>query len=130
MFISIQNSIFRAAKLRRIFYKSIESVYDVSFGIGFSNLEGVRILTMDTDLNSKGIYIKENSEGKVLGQIDDLCLQPGKYQVDIGSRSGDNFGLDYLPNIGIIDVMPSDNTSTSIIRDTGGVRINANWTWC
>ena len=54
-------------------------------------------------------------------------LQPATYSLDVGSRSGDQFSLDYLPGVLRIDVLPGPNTPSHIMRSEGGVRINSTW---
>ena len=72
------------------------------------------------------------SAGRVVGvtaRVPQLHLQPGRYLLDVGVRSGDNNGLDYLPGCAQVDVVPGPSTPPVIIRDSGGVRVPAEWLW-
>jgi lipopolysaccharide transport system ATP-binding protein len=113
----------------RIDFETNISVYAVGFGIGFCSLEGVRLLSIDSDLLEARRDLPKNYIGSIEVSIDKLHLQPGRYTIDVAARMGDNAGLDYLPSCAQIDVLPGPNTPAMIIRDTGGVRLPASWQW-
>ena len=101
------------------------SVDDVSFGVGFCNREGVRILSLDTDLPGPRWAFPAGHKGRAKLSIPILLLEPDIYSLDIGSRSGDGHGLDYLPQFGQVVVTPSDRTPAMIAMQEsgrGGVR--------
>jgi lipopolysaccharide transport system ATP-binding protein len=113
----------------QIDYDARESAADVAFGVGFSSPEGVRMLSLDSDLGGERHDLSAPHSGSVRLSLPSLRLQPGRYGLDLGARSGDHVGLDYLPACAWIDVLPGPNTPAVIIRDTGGVREPADWHW-
>ncbi len=110
-------------------YETLAEIGDVAFGFGFSSLEGVRIMSVDTDLHDREKHQPESKGGYVEATIQILDLQPGRYSIDVGARSGNNNSLDYLPGCAQIEVLPGPNTNPLIIRETGGMRIPAAWRW-
>jgi lipopolysaccharide transport system ATP-binding protein len=113
----------------RIEYTLNESASDVAFGAGFASPEGIRMMSLDSDLQGERRNLPRPHDGVVTLYLDSLKLQPGRYAFDVGARSGDNVSLDYLPACAWIDVLPGPNTPALIIRDSGGVREPAQWQW-
>jgi hypothetical protein len=99
-------------------------------GIGFSNPDGVRLLTYETDFQD-GFRADLAAIGNysVDVTIDALPLAPDIYGVDIGCRSGDFHGLDYLPACSQIEVIAGPKTPGTIVRKGAGVRIASQWSW-
>ena len=104
-----------------------ESAGDVAFGIGFASLDGVRLMSVDSDLRRARDDLGGARSGTIEAHIDQLKLQPGRYAVDLAARAGEHFSLDYLPACIWIDVLPGPQTPAVIIRDSGGVREPADW---
>jgi lipopolysaccharide transport system ATP-binding protein len=124
------NSVEHGEPLRlRIDYELREPAPDVAFGVGFSSPEGVRMMSVDSDLEAEREQMREPHNGSVTFVLPVLRLQPGRYALDLGARSGDNVSLDYLPACAWIDILPGPTTPAVIIRDTGGVREPAAWNW-
>jgi lipopolysaccharide transport system ATP-binding protein len=113
----------------RIDYELREPAPDVAFGVGFSSPEGVRMMSLDSDLESERRNMSAPHSGSVTLLLPVLRLQPGRYALDVAARSGDNVSLDYLPACAWIDVLPGPTTPAVIIRETGGVREPAQWQW-
>ncbi len=113
----------------RVEYELREPAYDVAFGIGFASPEGIRVLSIDSDLGGQRRDLANPHTGAVSLSIDTLNLQPGRYALDIGARSGDHVSLDYLQGCAWIDVLPGPSTPAVIIREGGGVREPARWNW-
>jgi lipopolysaccharide transport system ATP-binding protein len=113
----------------RIDYELRDAVADVAFGVGFSSPEGVRMMSLDSDLESERRNLGGPHTGSVTLMLPVLRLQPGRYALDVAARSGDNVSLDYLPACAWIDVLPGPTTPAVIIRETGGVREPAQWHW-
>jgi lipopolysaccharide transport system ATP-binding protein len=105
-------------------------VHDVAVGIGFSSLDGKRLLTYETDFSDQrrpsfeqpGIY-------SVVADIPSLAVGPDMYDLDVGCRSGDFYALDYVPGAFQLEVVPGSNTPPTIIRRGSGVRLPSEWTW-
>ncbi len=114
----------------RIHFWTTDEVEDVAIGIGFSTLEGVRLLTVETDFqDGHRPALKKNSTGYVDLVLADLPLAPGLYSLDIGARSGDSFALDYLPNFTQAEIAMGLKTPGYIARQGAGVRIPSDWQW-
>ncbi len=106
-------------------FECAAKVEEVAFGVGFCNREGGRILSLDTDLPGERWSFPAGHKGTARLTIPTLLLEPDIYALDIGSRSGDGHGLDYLSQFGQVVVTPSDVTPAMIaMRENGrgGVR--------
>src|SRR4029077_2652329 len=74
----------------RILFRVLAPIFDLAVGIGFSTLDGKRLLTYETDFQQNfrpsiprpGLY-------EVEVEIHSLPLAPDIYALDIGCRSGD-----------------------------------------
>jgi lipopolysaccharide transport system ATP-binding protein len=105
-------------------------VHGVSVGIGFSNLEGTRLLTYETDfadghrpdLTSPGAHFVDIC-------VDSLPLGPDMYAVDIGCRSGDFHSLDYVGSCLQLEVASGPMTPGNIVRKNAGVRLAGHSEW-
>jgi len=113
----------------RIDYELRDASPDVAFGLGFSSPEGVRMMSLDSDLEADRRNLTGPHSGSITMSLPVLRLQPGRYALDVAARSGDNTSLDYLPACTWIDVLPGPTTPAVIIRETGGVREPAEWSW-
>jgi lipopolysaccharide transport system ATP-binding protein len=111
-------------------FECLDEVDDVSFGIGFCNREGGRIMTFDSDLPGARWKMKRGQKGTAHLCVPELLLEPDFYNIDCGSRSGDNAALEYFPQCAQVMVLPSDATPAVIaMRESGrgGVRFPSNW---
>ncbi len=113
----------------RIHYVVRGEVHGVSLGFGFSTLDGVRLISIDSDLLGIRRDLSKDAHGFAEAKVESLLLQPGHYTLDVGARSGDNNALDYLPGCAQVEVLPGPNTPGLIIRDGGGVRMPSVWRW-
>jgi lipopolysaccharide transport system ATP-binding protein len=113
----------------RIEFEVYSHVHNAAFGFGFSSLEGARLMSVDTDLHDVQRDLSKNHDGSVVATIHQLQLQPGRYTVDVGGRSGNNSTLDYVSSCAQIEVLPGPATPAPIIREPGGLRIPAGWEW-
>jgi len=102
----------------------------VSVGIGFSTIEGTRLLSYDTDF--QGDTRPDLSGARTYSvklSLDALPLGPAVYALDVGCRSGDLHALDYLPAVAQIEVVPGPKTPGCIVRQDAGVRFESRWAW-
>jgi homopolymeric O-antigen transport system ATP-binding protein len=114
----------------RLRVKTLAPVSAVMAGIGFSNLEGARLLSYDSnfegglrpDLAKPGEYSVDLSIGS-------LPLAPDLYNVDVGSRSGDFHNLDYIPACCQLEVISGPTTPGYIVVRGAGVRLSSEWSW-
>jgi lipopolysaccharide transport system ATP-binding protein len=114
----------------RIYFNALKDVDEVSLGIGFSTLEGTRLLTFETDFQEMfRPNLNEGSAHFLDLAIPEICLGPGVYSLDIGARSGDNFALDFLPSFAQMEVAIGKNTPGTIVRQGSGVRMRSDWIW-
>jgi lipopolysaccharide transport system ATP-binding protein len=114
----------------RLMFQVNAPVCDVTVGVGFSTIEGVRLLTYETDFQD-GFRPSFSSPGMhtVEMEIPALALGPAIYALDIGCRSGDAFTLDYLPALSQIEVISGPKTPGYIVRNDAGVRLESHWVW-
>ncbi len=114
----------------RVHFSTRDDVHDVAIGIGFSNLEGIRLVTYDTDFQT-GYRpdVKKNSTTFVDVTVGELPLAPGLYNFSVGCRSGDAFGLDYIPEAGQLEVVMGPKTPGYINVPGAGVRLRSDWQW-
>jgi lipopolysaccharide transport system ATP-binding protein len=114
----------------RIHFKTRVSVAEVSIGIGFSTLEGRRLLTYETDFQD-GLRPSISHPGmhSVDIEVDSLPLAPDVYDLDVGCRSGDFHPLDYIPSAINLEVIPGPKTPGYIVRQEAGVRLACKWKW-
>ena len=114
----------------RIHYLALGDVEDVAIGLGFATLEGIRLLTYETDFQDLDRpTLPKDASGHVDLTIPDLPLAPGLYGVDLGARSGDGFGVDYLPALMQIEIAMGPKTPGYIARKDAGVRLTSKWKW-
>jgi lipopolysaccharide transport system ATP-binding protein len=114
----------------RIHFHALQNIEEATIGIGFSTLEGIRLLTFETDFqDGYRPYLKAGAKCCVEVTIPELCLAPGIYAIDIGSRSGDSFGIDYLPGFCQMEITMGMKTPGNIARQGAGVRMTSDWTW-
>jgi lipopolysaccharide transport system ATP-binding protein len=114
----------------RVYFDVLQDLDEVSLGIGFSTLEGTRLLTFETDFQD--LHRPSVSRGRSYScdfACENLCLGPGVYNLDVGSRSGDTYGLDYLSAAAQIEVAIGKNTPGTIVRQGSGVRMKSDWRW-
>jgi lipopolysaccharide transport system ATP-binding protein len=114
----------------RITFETNTPMANVAVGFGFCDLNGNRILTYDTDLND--VYRPNLPEPGIYSvelEINALPLQPYAYGLDLGCRSGDAKGLDYIPSALQLEVLPGPATPSAIAQRASGIRLNASWAW-
>jgi lipopolysaccharide transport system ATP-binding protein len=114
----------------RIHFSTQMPIRNVVLGIGFSSIDGRRLLTYDSDFqdghrpnfSEPGIY-------SVDLQIDELPLSPDIYTLDVGARSSDFGPSDHIAARTLLDIVPGHFTTEFISRNAGGVRLRSNWMW-
>ena len=113
----------------RLTLKTTGLVDDITVGLGFSTMDGVRLLTYESDF--PGVRPSASS-GETLSTtviVEHLPLPPGSYTVDLGIRSGDMHSVDYLPGVIRVDVTPSQITLPNQMQSGAGVRLPSFWNW-
>ena len=114
----------------RIHFRTRSAMADISVGIGFSNLEGRRLLSYDSDLEP-GVRPSLPGPGAYSTdvEISSLPLTPDIYNLDIICRTGGPHILDYVPASAQLEVVAGPTTPGFIIGGLGGVRCTGQWVW-
>jgi lipopolysaccharide transport system ATP-binding protein len=114
----------------RIHFKTRSPLEDVSLTVGFSHLEGTRLLSYDSDLQD-GFRPSRPRPGaySVDIEVSSFPLVPGIYKLDIMCRSGDSHSLDYLPAAIQLEVVAGPTTPGYLFQSFGGVRGASKWEW-
>ena len=114
----------------RIHFKTRGPVLDVSIGIGFSSLEGRRLLLYrsDFDMEPRPSLTRPGAYSIDI-EMNSLPLAPDNYILDLGARSGDSHPLDYIPVAAQIEIVAGSNTPWYIVRKNVGVCGACKWVW-
>jgi lipopolysaccharide transport system ATP-binding protein len=114
----------------RIQFRTHSPLQEVTVGIGFSNFEGYRLLTYETDFQEghRPTLIKPGKY-TVEFKVDSLPLAPDNYYLDIGCRSGDLYALDYIAAGAELEVVSGATTPAYIASRNAGVRLPSTWLW-
>jgi lipopolysaccharide transport system ATP-binding protein len=114
----------------RIRFATRVPVSAVSVGIGFSNFEGARLLTYQSD--SEDCFRPDFRRPGAFAAdvvIDSLPLTPDLYNVDVGCGSAGFHTLDYLPACCQLEVIAGPNSPETMYRKGEGVRLASGWFW-
>lgn len=114
----------------RIRFETRAPLSDLAIGIGFSGLEGKRLLTYETDFPD-GVRPSIIHPGHywVDVEVESLPLGPDIYNLDIGCRSGDFHSVAYIPACVQLEIVAGPTTPGTIVRKDSGVRLPSEWSW-
>jgi lipopolysaccharide transport system ATP-binding protein len=114
----------------RINMRTRSPVEDVSIVLGFSNLEGSRVLSYRSDYQS-GARARLERPGSYSAEVEvkSFPLSPGIINLDVACYSGDAHHLDYIPAAVQLEVVPGPTTPGSFFQSFGGVRGLSAWAW-
>ena len=114
----------------RIHFKTRSPLVDVSILLGFSNLEGNRLLSYRSDYQD-GVRPGLSRPGSysVDIEIDSLPLAPAITNMDIACYSGDSHDLDNIPAAMQLEIVAGPKTPSSLFHSHGGVRCVSKWVW-
>jgi lipopolysaccharide transport system ATP-binding protein len=114
----------------RIIFSAKTPISDLAIGIAFRNVEGNQLMECCSDL-SDGARKDLPGAGRYSAtiEIDSLPLAPDAYTLDIGCRSGDTHGLDYIPSCVEVDVIAGSRTLAHTIGRCAGVQLPTTWSW-
>jgi lipopolysaccharide transport system ATP-binding protein len=114
----------------RVSFITTSPLENISVGIGFSSMDGRRLLTYETDFQ-EGYRVTLAKPGQYSCEVEiaSLPLTPDVYSVDVGCRSGDLHSLDYVPGCVRAEVIAGPGTPGFILRKNGAVRLRSNWNW-
>ena len=97
------------------------------FGLGFSNIDGSRILTLESDYNGRFHEIPRAGEYNIILRLPILDLIPGCYHVDIGAFGAQHEGYHYHPKYTLVEVEPGPNTPPHLHGANGDWRPASDW---
>jgi len=83
---------------------SIASITDVNVAITLYDLNGIRIVDVNTALKGHVLSLPINSSAIVKFTLKSLLLKPGKYVVDLWMGKGGIEDIDYIREAGVIEV--------------------------
>jgi lipopolysaccharide transport system ATP-binding protein len=114
----------------RIRFRARTPSHDLVIGIGFSNLEGARVLTYETDLQD-GFRpgISQTGDYCVEFAVDSLPLAPDVYALDVFCRSSEITSVDYIPAVIQIEVVAGAKTPICIVQHNTSVHLASSWAW-
>jgi len=113
----------------RLHFTTVGPIAGLAFTIGFSNLEGQRILSYDSDLGSPRYSVIRAGSYSVVVEVRSLALAPGIYNLDMICRSGDAQFLDTLRAAVQLEVVAGPTSPGYLFASAGGVRYQAKWMW-
>ncbi len=113
----------------RICFKTKKRLENIIMGISFASLEGIRLLTYESDFQNDDSGPVNIGEWYVDCEIDYLPLSPGIYTIDVEARGGDFNRIDSLRSITQVEVILGKETPPSFIRKGFAVRLKSKWTW-
>jgi lipopolysaccharide transport system ATP-binding protein len=114
----------------RINFCSNGPVSALSLGIGFSSIEGPRVVIYSTDLTGmnrpdlagRGCYSAEV-------KVEALPLQPADYDINIYARSGDLHFLDVVDGADRVEVTAGPKTPGFMTSKFATARLPSTWSW-
>jgi lipopolysaccharide transport system ATP-binding protein len=111
-------------------FKTRRPLVDVAVTIGFSTLDGRRLISYDSDLQDR-VRPSLSCAGthSVVLEVDSLTLAPDIYNLDIVCRSGDSRDLDIIPGAVQLEIVAGPSTPGYLFRSSGGVRAASKWVW-
>jgi lipopolysaccharide transport system ATP-binding protein len=114
----------------RIAFETSAPLIDLTFRLGFSGLDGRRLLTYESDFQDNyRPSLMAAGKYSVDIEIDSLPLAPGVYTIDVGCRSGEFHSLDYIGSAAQVEIISGPATPNSIIENNVSVRLESNWSW-
>ncbi len=108
-------------------FEARDEARDVVVGVGINTVEGVRILSIDSDNGSAPVRVKAGAVLVARAHIEHLDLAPGRYLVDCAVRRSDGAMLDLIVGAGTMTVEPGSGTSPLFVRYGGGWRPALIW---
>ena len=114
----------------RIRFRTRMPSHDLAIGIGFSNLEGNRVLTYETDFQDGfNPDISQAGEYCVNFAVESLPLAPSVYALDVFCRSSEIRSVDYVPAAVQVEIVAGPKSPICILQHNTGVHLPSSWTW-
>jgi lipopolysaccharide transport system ATP-binding protein len=106
--------------------KALESVDDVVFGVGVNTVQGVRLLTVESESAFK-VTLAKGEDVSVKVVLPNLSLPPDTYLLAVGARSGGNLSLDSVPEAMVFEIVPKVDELLMARRPNLGLRPDSDW---
>ena len=97
------------------------------FGLGFSSVEGRRILTLESDYQGNFLNFPNSGTFSVKMMLPILDLIPSRYRIDVGAFGTGHVGYHYYPDCASVDVQPSSITPPHVHGTNGDWRPDSDW---
>jgi lipopolysaccharide transport system ATP-binding protein len=112
----------------RLHFQTRGPMMSISAILGFTSIEGTRVLTYHMGLNDGARPdITAAGEHFIDLTVDVLNLGPALYYLDVVCRSGELHCLDYLDRCVQLEVAAGPRTPRAIAQNNGGVRLGVGW---
>ena len=114
----------------RIRFRARTRSQDLAIGIGFSNLEGGRMLTYETDFQD-GFRPDTSQDGEYCVEfaVGALPLAPDVYALDVFCRSSKINSLDYVPAAIQVEIVAGPKSPVCLGQQNTGVHLASTWAW-
>ncbi len=109
--------------------EAFSDLAEISLGFGFSTVEGLRLLTYESDDPGVRMNVKKGERHTVLIEIPHLPVPPGTFSIDVGARSGLLLGLDYLPDCTKVEISPGKYTKGHHLHPGASIQLPSSWRW-
>jgi lipopolysaccharide transport system ATP-binding protein len=112
----------------RLSIRARSAVEMMCIGIGINVLDGPRLLTFESDAVLPNVSITAGTKCVYDLIIPQLTVTPGRYEIDLGIRSGDRIAIDGLNRAANIEIVGAENTPSYILQHVNsGVRMSGDW---
>jgi lipopolysaccharide transport system ATP-binding protein len=113
----------------RLHFKTRVALSDVSVLVGFNSSSGARVLSYHMDHTATRRDLACPGRYSVDLIIDPLILGPDTYSLDVSSRAGDLYALDFIRGCTQLEVVVGPSTPPSFAHGFPGVRLEGTWSW-
>ena len=97
------------------------------FGIGFCNIEGRRIVTIESDYEGRPHTLDCAGEHVITLRLPALDLVPGRYRIDAGAFSPDHRSYHYAPDCAVLDIQSAPGSAVHLQGTEADWRPAAEW---
>lgn len=107
--------------------RSTRAVEKLGLGLGFCGVDGRRVLTIESDYDGKFLCLPASGEHRVVMDLPQLDLIPGRYRVDVGAFDGAHHNLHYAGDSAVVEIHPSADTPIHVHNIHGDWRPAGEW---
>jgi lipopolysaccharide transport system ATP-binding protein len=109
-------------------FQTLLSLERLAFSIVLSTLDGVKLVSCDSDMPGEKIALEANRLYTVSVTFRRLDLSPGSYLLDVAFRQDDAITLDSRPACLRVEVLPPEDSADSAHLAASGSRPVFDWT--